>query len=138
MASSNIPSLWQLASTSKPSFSSASFRKRDEAATQEKRSGVRRGGLDGIQSSLEKVQDRDLAIPRTSSERAARGKQRAESFENRKKWRKERLQNITNQWADNRLDNSGLQEPRRASWVRSGSYNDLEEKKCGYLLCCFG
>ena len=124
------------------SFSSASFRKQDDGATHEKRSGVRRGGLDAIQARLGRVpnQDEALAMPLTPREIADREKRREQDFEERKAARKERLKNITNQWADNRLGNSSLEDPHRASWARSGSFDDSEDRtnSCGYFLCCFG
>lgn len=78
-------------------------------------------------------------IPRTAAERNTREKQRLQEFEEKKAARKDRLKAITNQWADNRLENSSLGQPRRASWMRTDDLKDMEVQKRSYLCCgCFG
>ena len=78
-------------------------------------------------------------VPRTAAERNTREKQRIQEYEERKAERKDRLKSVTNQWADNRLENSSLRQPRRASWMRTDDLKDLEVQKSSYMCCgCFG
>ena len=78
-------------------------------------------------------------IPRTAAERNTREKQRIQEYEERKAERKDRLKSITNQWADNRLENSSLRQPRRASWMRTDDVTEMEVQKRSFLCCgCFG
>ncbi len=100
-----------------------------------------RRGFQEIQDGLDPMPTHKNAIlmPRTFAERTAREEQRIHDHEERKKWRQSRLKSITNQWADNRLENSSLDQPRRASWMRIDEVDDIDDKKCNYLCCgCFG
>lgn len=123
--------------SSRTNFTSSSFRKHVDDSTREKRSGLRRGGLHSIQAGLNRVSTEDV-MPQTSREMWARERRREEEYDERKAIRKERLKAITNRWSDNRMENSDLQRPHRASWVRSGSLSDADGNKCGSFLCCFG
>lgn len=121
--------------SSKTSF--ASISSRDVANLQ-----MSRRGFQIIQETLESTPNCDESIqqiPRTSAERTAREQQRIQERDERKAWRKARLETITNQWADNRMENSSLKQPRRASWMRRDDIDDIEDKKYFTLCCgCFG
>lgn len=122
-------------------FDSSSVRRLDrEGSRKELLSGTgsKRGGFQEIQEGLENVplEDESFTMPRTKREMSAREQQRVNDYEERKAWRSERLKSITNQWADNRVQNSSLQKPRRTSWIRSDE--NIETRRCDYLFCCFG
>ena len=78
-----------------------------------------------------------MSIPHTTSEEiTSREQQRVKDYEERKASRSARLESITNQWADNRMKNSALCNPRRSSWMRSEQ--EVDVRRCDYLFCCFG
>lgn len=75
-------------------------------------------------------------------ERQQREKQRKYDYQERKTWRTTRLKSITNQWADNRYQNSSLEQPRRSSWIRTNHALDQENNTTSssiwnrFFCCC--